>query len=354
MTLIAGFRAQGLPILLGDLLLTTTGRPSGLAKKLRRLRSNIVLAWTGHSLAAEFVVGVLDRQLPPGRITYQLLQRVLTGLDVSSLGILQVVLIGWIADEGEHCFRWRSDYSEEVFDVEAAFEGAGGSLVEAIVQPSKQASVPRDPVKIEGALLEALCVATRLMSYEAADPSNAAGRTFGHAYELLYLQGDSFSYVDRILYATVLIGFGEGDAVASAAFAGPVFRYRSRHEVAVVDLLDQHERRLYLTTAIADPSSHRRVRSLRTEYEAALRLKRYALSQYRCLFVQMVSDTYIAMPGALTQGPSTPDDQKWLLEDSVGRLSLRFPEKLVSDFYRLLKHYEQTGQILDPGTLSPG
>jgi hypothetical protein len=150
------------------------------------------------------------------------------------------------------------------------------------------------------------------------------------------------------------MGFGDGDAVASVAFAGPFFRYRSRHEVAVVDCLDRHERRLYLTTAIADPPSHRTVRSLRTEYEAALRLKRYGLSQYRCLFVQMLSDSYIAMPGAVTQGPSTPDDQKWLLEDSAGRLSLRFPERLVSDWYRLVKHYEQTGQILDPGTMSPG
>jgi hypothetical protein len=189
MTLIAGFRAQGLPILLGDFLLTTTGRPSGLAKNRRRLRSNLVLAWTGNLLAAEFVVGALDRQLLPGRVTYQLLRRVLTGLDLSALGMLQVVLIGWIADDGEHCFRWRSDYSGEVFNVEAAFEGSGSSLVEAIVGSSKPAGVPQDPVKIEGALLEALYVATRLMSNEAADPGNTAGRTFGHAYELLYLQG---------------------------------------------------------------------------------------------------------------------------------------------------------------------
>jgi hypothetical protein len=69
MTLIAGFRAQGLPILLGDFVLTASGHPAGLKKKLRRHRSNLVLAWTGNALAAEFVVAALDRQLSLGRVT---------------------------------------------------------------------------------------------------------------------------------------------------------------------------------------------------------------------------------------------------------------------------------------------
>lgn len=85
MTLIAGFRSHGVPILLGDFLITTAGKPAGLKKKLRRVRSNVVVAWTGHEIAAAFAVEALDRRLPPGRATHQRLRRVLTSLDLSPI-----------------------------------------------------------------------------------------------------------------------------------------------------------------------------------------------------------------------------------------------------------------------------
>lgn len=348
MTLIGAFRAQGLPVLIGDFRLSIDKEPvNELRKKVRRLRSNLVVAWTGSIVAAEHVLSALNRDLPPGRVSHERLRRTLTGFDVSELGTLQVSLIGWVVDEAERCFRWRSDYPGELFDLAAAFDGTGGDLIEAIVGKSDATVTPRDPVEVEAALLRALYVSTRLMGHESADPGNSAGRTFGHAYELVYWDGNSFKYLDRVLYATVLVEIDHDATVLSIAFAGAVYRYRSRQEVAIVDRLNGGERVLNLTTALADPGGRGRARSLASEYQAAIRLKSFELSHYSCLFLQVFSDRYVAMPGAFTQGPSVPDDEKWLLEDRSGHMSLRLPTKLVSEIARVIKGCEETGQLPD-------
>lgn len=258
------------------------------------------------------------------------------------------MLIGWVAHDGEHCSRWRSDYSGEVFDVEHAFEGSGGHLVEALVGQSAEEGVPLDEMKFENALLGALHVSTRLMNYEVGDPTNATGRTFGHAYELLYLKGDRFVYLDKVLYATILLEFGGDDAVVAGRILDPVLRYRSRDEIAVVDRCYDGDRSLFLTTAVGDPRGPAKARALEVEYGADLRLGRFGLSRYRCLFVQLFSGSYIAMPGAWAQGPSTPDKEKWILEDTTGALTVRYPPQFVNEVYRSLKRYEETGELVDP------
>ncbi len=47
MTLIAAFKADRVPVVLGDFVLSKLGQRSGLRKKARKLGLNCAVAWTG-------------------------------------------------------------------------------------------------------------------------------------------------------------------------------------------------------------------------------------------------------------------------------------------------------------------
>lgn len=112
MTLIAGFYSFDVPVLIGDFLTTTTRGTWGLRKKILKISDSFALSWTGHLVAADAVIRVLQSSIDVDNVDLQSVKSVLTQPAMSSqLSPFEVRLVCWVVDSnGQHCFRWNSLY----------------------------------------------------------------------------------------------------------------------------------------------------------------------------------------------------------------------------------------------------
>ena len=131
MTLIGAFKAYGTPFLIGDFVLSVQGQRAGVRKKVHRLGPNCGAAWTGHLIAALPVFRALhqrfDGQTPVSKLE---LQDVLASFKPTDFGSTELRIIGWVIDGDEYCFRWRSDWTDELIHAEPAYDGSGQAIIQ--------------------------------------------------------------------------------------------------------------------------------------------------------------------------------------------------------------------------------
>ena|SRR5271166_136565 len=152
MSLIAGFKINHVPVLIGDFLLSSKG-PSyakdqlgrsifkNAIKKTVKLADNCVLAWCGDLLAAEPIYKDLYAHFCSGgrRFTKTALEDFLTTQYVYEEPTqLHADFIGWIVDEEPFCFRWKTDYPGELFYGESQTEGTGAKCLERVMNCSAE------------------------------------------------------------------------------------------------------------------------------------------------------------------------------------------------------------------------
>jgi hypothetical protein len=341
LTLIAGFRAFGVPILIGDFLLTQRGQPSGLGKKLRLLRANCAVAWTGRQLAAEYVIRFLDEALAPGQTTRVELEDCLRRCKVAELGELSVRIVGWVVDEREHCFRWNSAYSHEVFYDEPIFDGSGDDAIKTMIE-RRFVNDPKEPtlVSVERAVDAALDIAANLISDETFGGANRS-QGFGHAYEVLYLEDRAFHYVTDVLYVLLAFSASEHGKLANPTLCRPVYKYQALGELSVVDTLGDHnERLIQLITAVGDSRSKARARDYARQFEQTAKSERHFgfESSYYCIFVQVVSGPLVGHLLTTVQNKDWPPDQRFI-KATRNEFTVQLPATTLDELYSTLRKY---------------
>ena len=95
-TLIAAFREEQTPILLGDFLVTSNGDEAGTRKKICRISPNLAVGWAGSLIAATTVISEMRRRFDGARLSHRELHNFLVTYDEGNLkGLARVNLIGW-------------------------------------------------------------------------------------------------------------------------------------------------------------------------------------------------------------------------------------------------------------------
>lgn len=241
MTLVAAFRAFGIPALVGDLLITTIGGKESQRKKLHILSDRLAIAWTGHLIAAEMVVETLQVQLGKDAPSVKLLELILTNPNFVELGSLQVNLIGWLVEDTKsHCFRWNSAYPAEVFYDEPMYDGSGDAEAYryfgdvGIISSDSSFAANREQA-VEGVL----GAVTNLMKAEIVGPT-FRHQGFGFAYEAILL-GDSlrFEYIANILYYSMIHELDSEGLYLATRFAGKPIKVTEHKGNAIVWVFDQ-------------------------------------------------------------------------------------------------------------------
>src|SRR5438477_1144938 len=125
MTLVAAYKVDDVPLLLGDFLITS-GELSGTRKKIHFISPNFVVGWSGDLWAARPVLKALHDQFDNAHVQYGTLEKLLTQFPTEELGSLNVQIVGWVVDDEARCFLWRSDYPSELFYDNEYFIGSGG------------------------------------------------------------------------------------------------------------------------------------------------------------------------------------------------------------------------------------
>lgn len=201
MTLVAALQAHGVPILMGDLMITGTGR-SSTRRKIMRLRPNFAIGWSGALIAATTLLRDLDEQLPPNVTVHEFqsaLQR-----SAHEIGCLELQLAGWILEDESTAFMWDSSYPQELVTGKRFLIGSGtGVLWPFLESQSLDGPHPTHSSAVEHASFQALTVVGNLMKSDLSDRATQRQSGFGVAYDLLIAAGGRFRYVSPVVYAAM-------------------------------------------------------------------------------------------------------------------------------------------------------
>ena len=336
MTLIGGFRAYSLPMLIGDFALSVQGERSGLRKKVHKLASNCSIAWTGHLVAAEKVVLSLRQRFSGyDLISKEELEKALTSFGESDFDPLAVVLIGWVNQpQQQFCFRWGSDWPKEVFYGDPMYNGSGADVIEKFFGVGMHDPTQPHLVDIQLAIDICLAFTTRLMSMEMEINCKL---TFGHAYEILYFANNEFHYVDNVLYLTLTIQFDDDERIMKADFGDVFYKYRSFGEYAVTERHDRKQggSKMNIITSLGSDRVKEKplVQSLIQNYDYRM------ASRYYCIFIQFCAPNYTSKPFALLERGDIPPEN-CLIEADNGGLNFKLNEPMMKQFYNTVRKHE--------------
>jgi hypothetical protein len=253
MTLIAAYKSEGVPILLGDFLITTDGSDVEThRKKIHKISSNFAVGWTGSLFTATRFYRDLYSAFENQIVTKNAVENFLVTYDTEIFISKDLVILGWIAEKKEnYCFRWRADYSEMVFydeQYEGFFHGSGSDFYEKLLKEKGNINYGgqnNDYDKAIGLVLKEVCALTNA-EYLSIDKSWR--NRYGFAYEILYLRDGQFEYVDDIFYTTIdVLVDSNGDPIyPSVAQFQPesahlLFKYRSYEEFSLVQIFDPNK-----------------------------------------------------------------------------------------------------------------
>lgn len=257
MTIVAAFRVEGIPVLIGDMLITSiannkesnflptqpyfsknlpndTGRRvCGARKKVHLINSKLVIGWAGSLHAASRVLVKLNNLFASKRATRKTLESALTSINDYTEEIWNVHIIGWILDGEPHCFRWNSGYPSEVFYHHSHFEGSGeNTFIETLAEPAKSGLGHGVDSPELAAQLVSLAKISKLIDKEIWTGVTLR-ESFGYCYETIYLDGDKFRFIEDVTYLMWEIG-KEGGAGYHYR-AGPlIVKYKSAGKFSIV------------------------------------------------------------------------------------------------------------------------
>lgn len=236
MTLIAAYKENEVPILLGDVLTTNAFKSEFHCKKIIKISSNFVIAWTGMKSYAMDVLKSLMQQFQDKLVTMNEVEKFLLNFDISSfLEDENLTLIGWVIDDKTYCFEWFSNLNKyeykEIYYLEnerGFFAGSGSKFFEGLLQESEEStyesSTSNQELQALGKVLKEVCALTNA-EYLAVDKSWRQG--FGFGYEILFYNGKSFVYVDDILYFTLDIYTTEDWTLSQYTVCPYFYRYKT-------------------------------------------------------------------------------------------------------------------------------
>ncbi len=266
MTLVAAFCRDGVPFLIGDMLVTATAtgashsylatapsvaaalpeelgfRVAETRKKVHIVGPNLAVAWCGSKLAASDVIGRLFKDFSASRPSIDDLQDKLGAITDYAYEATGMYLIGWIVGEaGPICFRWNSMWPSEVFPSDSHFDGSGEDMFKQVLleEPDLSGSDTISDSPIGTASLFLLAKLSKLMAIESWDGGTLRKR-FGYGYEIVFFDGEHFRYIDEIAYLTWDVATGP-DRVGHNYSVGPTLvKYKSMGAFSIMQTTHIH------------------------------------------------------------------------------------------------------------------
>ena len=220
MTMIAGFKINEVPFLIGDFVISKSGERSELRKKLVWLSKNCAVTWTGSLLTADLVLKQLFDRFYETRISREALVEFLSCVEETPNYHIRMIFC--LVEEAPSFFLWNSGYPVEVYDYDdLVTDGSGASVIEPHIRYYQRQFTGADPKNVHH---WGMAVFTATLSQEAlADETT----TYGFSYEMIFYYRGEFWPLQFICFAHIGIGFSEGEQLAILGQSGPLHIYNS-------------------------------------------------------------------------------------------------------------------------------
>jgi hypothetical protein len=339
-TLVAAYESLGMPILLGDFMISGSEERIRGRKKISRPRKNLVIGWTGNLLQATNCIEQLllhigeepsKRELEDALATIEL-----------EVGLGEVRLVGWHseAEEGQEGFHWDSSTEVLAWGREW-YVGSGGASFETGVAKYRAplqgdaGSNVRKPLKQLVELLAFLNCGDRL---------TAQGHEMGvgGGYEALNWSQEhqEFRYVDRSLFFVVVARISPAAKVEGPSWIpmDTLITYEGgvAGDTTVLTISEGEGREIWALTAIGDPGH-------RDELIAYLDEKAsQSMDLEANFYASMLAFVAPHAPCPAVPIVITPWDNPRLCAGTRGQLDFRISEATIENAYRKRRaEYEQ-------------
>jgi hypothetical protein len=209
MTLVAAYESAGVPILLGDFLISQGKDRHRGRKKISRIRENFVIGWTGSLLQAENVIRPLLEEIDDWP-TRESIEAWFSTLELEDGSDYNLKLAGWVCeDQGEFGFLW-DPRAGGIFWGDEWFIGSGGAGFEASFPmyrvPLEHGAQPEGETALKS-------LAAVLAQMNCTDRVSREGyeEGVGGGYEALYWSAEkgAFEYLSDVLYFVLAVCIDE-------------------------------------------------------------------------------------------------------------------------------------------------
>lgn len=197
MTLIAAYRHEGIPALIGDMAVSKPGFRT-LRKKIYKISHNFAVGWTGHQIVAKEIIGTLMSTFKGQEVSRDAIERHFTKYEAEEFGELHTKFIGWIIDDKPRCFLWNCLYPKQLFFDQSYFDGSGQKYYEQLKKRKWEngGSEVANDEKVVLSIINDVAIAR----FEESLCRKTWDISYGAAYDILMFLDGSFRYVRSILH----------------------------------------------------------------------------------------------------------------------------------------------------------
>jgi len=221
MTLVAAFPLRGIPVLVGDFLLTDnqinknheylSTRPgiqktkstlnfrriAGLRKKIHKINDRFIVGSTGDLVPCEILIKALVKEFSTKEATKTGLDNFLSGISIPNKH--NTKLVGWYCDNRPLCFAWNGD-DNEISIVSSTYSGSGGKHFHDEIMSSAASGISENfKLELEKVTYIAVAQVGKILLSELMNARNLH-YAYGFGGELMLWNGAKFFYVDKIVY----------------------------------------------------------------------------------------------------------------------------------------------------------
>jgi hypothetical protein len=332
MTVIANFLVEGVPVLIGDTLITSGDlslssitvptvsrlpplrRPiTGFCRKAYIIEKRLAVAWTGSALKAHYLLRGLRDHIRRRGVTEKELQGFLRCYQFPAQGGGVLRLLGWIAEPDPRPFWWSTDCPDEVVYDDHDVEGCGAEVFRSAFFAKDMASVGSDLTREEHVSLACLSGISRLLTLEIIQGLPLA-EGFGFCYDIVVWSKYRFKYVPSYTQINLVVGYNPSIGGGHYNFRSPILIYNSIQNSAAafwaITYEDQQNHGQTKPVLGIDPTI---IRSILHDDRAIDPPRASIRSKFFCAFLWITDENGLRLlaPVCVSDGAG-PDDGVWL------------------------------------------
>lgn len=222
MTLLAAFTIHGIPILIGDFLLTDEQvntnhifyptrpelkdvKPSpgerricGLSKKIHIIGERLVVGFTGQMQPGRYLLKQLHEKFTNEKPTANNLADFLRNLQFVNKS--KTELAGWLWEKRPLCFHWKGSSPGDLKLTKGVFTGSGGNHFKSMLTNADNAGLsPNIQTSLDSAIYIGSCNVGKLFFEELSSADNLKHH-YGYGAEMVLWDGGRFFYNEKLTF----------------------------------------------------------------------------------------------------------------------------------------------------------
>jgi hypothetical protein len=256
MTLVAAFKIEGVPVLLGDLLITdepsnlphqflptrpdlshaslTQRRRVGVRRKVLLLGNKLIVGFTGTVAAGSILFKDLHRRFGKKTASSDELHFALRLHNIQLSGNASVV--GWFADPQPRCFTWTAKPGFELQWCTHAILGSGAEHFSKGILSADRVGHSENFTPTELARFVAITKATRVLGNELG-PAETLINNYGYCLEVATWNGDAFEFLPSLTFSFYNALIGPGDRKQIQPVLLRLYKHHDRFSIVQTNFL---------------------------------------------------------------------------------------------------------------------